>query len=90
MAALAAAHGDGLGSSQARAAGRQAVATARKLLRQSWPASAHGDVHALAVAFDTIDADIASDNVAKFENDGTKLNADANVVRAELGLPSIK
>lgn len=75
---------------KAIAAGRAAVATARKLLTQTWPASMQNDVHTLAVAFDTLNEDIASDNLTKYLSDGTTLNADTNVVRAELGLPSIK
>jgi hypothetical protein len=79
-----------LTAAAARKAGRAAVATARKLLSQTWPASMQSDIHALAVAFDTLNEDIVSDNLSKYENDGTTLNADTNVVRAELGLPSIK
>jgi hypothetical protein len=75
---------------KAHQAGQAAVAAARKLLTQTWPASMRSDIHALAVAFDTLNEDIASDNLSKYENDGTTLNADTNVVRAELGLPSIR
>jgi hypothetical protein len=88
-AALLGARGTGLTSGRAHAAGRAAVATARKLLSQSWPAADKSDVHALAVAFDTLNEDIVSDNLTKYNDDGTTLNADTNVVRAELGLPSI-
>ena len=89
-AAVLEARGTGLTSGAAHAAGRAAVATARKLLTQSWPAADESDVHTLAVAFDTLNEDIVSDNLTKYENDGTTLNADTNVVRAELGLASIR
>lgn len=90
-AAVKRAAGSGsLTATAAHKARRAAVATARKLLSQTWPASIQGDIHALAVAFDTLNEDIASDNLSKYENDGTRLNADTNVVRAELGLPSIR
>ncbi|HEY1914876.1 MAG TPA: hypothetical protein VGH27_04800 [Streptosporangiaceae bacterium] len=88
--AAADAHGAGLDSTAARAAGQQAVDTARKLLDQSWPTADESDVHALALAFDTLNEDIVVDNQTKYLNDGIALNADANVVRAELGLPSIR
>jgi hypothetical protein len=90
-AAVKQAAGSGsLTATKAREAGRAAVRTARKLLSQTWPSSMQSDIHALAVAFDTINEDIASDNLSKYESDGTTLNADTNVVRAELNLPSIR
>ncbi len=91
VAAAKRASGSGtLTAPAALAAGRQAVAAARQLLRQTWPASAESHIHSLAVEFDTVNEDIVENNVPKYENDGTTLNADANVVRAELGLPSIR
>ena len=90
QAAIRAAAGGGLASARARAAGRAAVLAARRMLGQTWPAGARADVHTLAVAFDTLNEDIAADNLSKYESDGTTLNADTNVVRADLGLPSIK
>lgn len=82
--------GTGLASAAARAAGRAAVAAARRLLTQTWPASDRSDIHTLAVAFDLLNEDIVADNLTNYENDGAKLNADTNVVRADLGLPSIR
>ena len=67
-----------------------AAATARRLLVQTWPASDEADIHALAEDFELINADIEADDLAKYESDGTNLNAAANVVRAELGLPSVR
>ncbi len=87
--ALAAVGHAGLKSPAAVAAGQQAVVASGHLLNQSWPAADEGDVHALAVQFATLNEDIMTDNETKFLNDATTLNADANVVRAELGLPSI-
>jgi hypothetical protein len=89
-AVKAAAGAGSLTAPKALAAGRAAVATARKLLSQTWPTSMQSDIHALAVAFDTLNEDMVSDNRSKYLNDGTTLNADTNVVRAELNLPSIK
>ncbi|MGH3157252.1 MAG: hypothetical protein ACRDNF_11840 [Streptosporangiaceae bacterium] len=70
-AAKRAAGSGSLTAPKAIAAGRAAVATARKLLSQTWPASIQSDMHALAVAFDTINEDIASDNRSKYLSDGT-------------------
>jgi len=89
-AALTRARGRGLASPQALAAGQAAAATARRLLVQTWPASDEADVHVLATDFELINADIEADDLAKYESDGTNLNAAANVVRAELGLPSVR
>jgi hypothetical protein len=89
-AALTRARGRGLTSPQAHAAGQAAAATARRLLVQTWPASDEADIHALAEDFELINADIEADDLAKYESDGTNLNAAANVVRAELGLPSVR
>jgi len=77
-------------SAGAQAAGQQAVNTARLLLTQTWPSADGPDVHSLGVEFETISADIASGNFPKFRDDVTTLDADANVVRAELGLAAIK
>jgi hypothetical protein len=81
---------DGLTSQAVITAAREAVVAARSLLGQSWPPRAQADVHAFAVELDTINEDVQEDNLAKFRDDVTTLNADANVVRADLGLPSIK
>ena len=60
------------------------------MLTQAWPSADEPDIHNLGVEFETIDADIAAHNVPKFRDDVTTLDADANVVRAELGLAAIK
>ncbi len=89
-AATANARGRGLASPEALAAGRAAAATARLLLVQTWPAGDEADIHTLAAEFELINVDIEADDLAKYESDGTNLNAAANVVRAELGLPTVR
>jgi hypothetical protein len=81
---------DGLTSQAVITAANEAVVAARSLLGQSWPSAAQADVHAFAVELDTINEDVREDNLTKFRDDVTTLDADANVVRADLGLPSIK
>ena len=81
---------DGLTSQAVITAANEAVVAARSLLGQSWPPNAQADVHAFAVQLDTINEDVQDDNLPKFRDDVTTLDADANVVRADLGLPSIK
>jgi hypothetical protein len=81
---------DGLTSQAVITAGNEAVVAARSLLGQSWPPSAQADVHTFAVGLDTINEDVREDDSTKFRDDVTTLDADANVVRADLGLPSIK
>jgi hypothetical protein len=81
---------DGLTSQAVITAANEAVVAARSLLGQSWPPSAEADVHTFAVGLDTINEDVREDNSTKFRDDVTTLDADANVVRADLGLPSIK
>jgi hypothetical protein len=80
---------DGLTSQAVITAGQEAVISARSLLQDTWPANAESDIHTFAIALDTINEDVQEDNLAKFRNDVTSLDADANVVRADLGLPSI-
>jgi hypothetical protein len=82
--------GDGLTSPAVITAAREAVVSATSLLRQSWPSNAQADIHTFAVELDTINEDVRDNNLSKFDNDVTSLNADANIVRADLGLPSIK
>jgi hypothetical protein len=89
-AAIKAAVDSGLATPKSLAAGRQAVDMAHLLLTQSWPAADVSDIHALAAQFDLINEDIQFDDHSKYVTDGTQLNADANVVRAELGLPAIR
>jgi hypothetical protein len=81
---------DGLTSQAVLTAASEAVVAARSLLGQSWPTTAEADVHAFAVELDTINEDVREDDATKFRSDVTTLDADANVVRADLGLPSIK
>jgi hypothetical protein len=88
-AAIKAAVDATLASALSHAAGVQAVACARLLLTQSWPAADVSDIHTLAAQFEVINSDIQIDDNSKYVADGTQLNADANVVRAELGLPAI-
>ena len=81
---------DTLASQAVITAANEAVVSARSLLGQSWPPTAQADVHTFAVELDTINEDVQEDNFPKFRSDLTTLDADANVVRADLGLPSIK
>jgi hypothetical protein len=81
---------DTLTSQAVITAANEAVVSARSLLGQSWPPTAEADVHTFAVALDTINEDVQEDNFPKFRSDLTTLDADANVVRADLGLPSIR
>jgi PBP1b-binding outer membrane lipoprotein LpoB len=70
---------------------QQASATlARTLLEQSWPASATADVHAMAVAAAKVGTDLSSDALlANLTSDAATADADAQVVRADLGLPGV-
>jgi hypothetical protein len=88
-AAIKAAVDSGITSALSHAAGVQAVNTAQLLLTQSWPAADVSDIHTLAAQFEVINSDIQIGDESKYIADGTQLNADANVVRAELGLPAI-
>ncbi|MFZ0664736.1 MAG: hypothetical protein WAM97_03215 [Acidimicrobiales bacterium] len=81
---------DGITSQAVITAGQEAVVSARSLLQQSWPSNAQADIHTFAVSLDTINEDVRDDNLSKFDSDVTTLDADANVVRADLGLPAIK
>jgi hypothetical protein len=71
-------------------AAQEAVVSAHSLLGQSWPSNAESDIHTFALSLDTINEDVRQDNSNKFNSDLTTLDADANVVRADLNLPSIK
>lgn len=70
-----------------------AIAFGRTLLAQTWPAAARSDIHALAVAVERMATDLSEGlsilNVSQFEKDATAATADAQVVRADLGLPPV-
>ena len=65
------------------------VKESRTMLRQSWPVSARGDIHVLALAELKVHNDILSRDYSGFETDLTTASAEANAVRAELGLPAV-
>ncbi len=74
-----------------QAVGAASLAFSRVLLQQSWPANAEADVHTLAIASAKIAADIsqgADMDFTNFANDGSTATADAQTVRADLGLPA--
>jgi len=81
---------DELTSQAVITAAQEAVVSAHSLLGQSWPSNAESDIHTFALSLDTINEDVRQDNSNKFNSDLTTLDADANVVRADLNLPSIK
>ncbi len=59
------------------------------MLRQSWPVGARGDIHVLALAELKVHNDTLSRDYSGFETDLTTASAEANAVRAELGLPAV-
>ena len=80
---------DGWASRPVTAYGNALVKESRTMLRQSWPVSARGDIHVLALAALKVHDDILSRNYSGFETDLTTAGAEANAVRAELGLPAV-
>ena len=66
----------------------------RLLLSQTWPANAVADIHALAAAEELVGTDLRgglnASNVAEFTQDANRSSADAQVVRADLGLPPVQ
>jgi hypothetical protein len=69
------------------------VALGRTLLSQTWPANADADIHTLAAASELEAEDLYGGldvtNIAKFNHDAAASTADAQVVRADLGLPPV-
>ena len=80
---------DGWASRPVTAYGNALVKESRTMLRQSWPVSARGDIHVLALAALKVHDDILSRDYSGFETDLTTAGAEANAVRAELGLPAV-
>jgi hypothetical protein len=81
---------DGWASRPVTAYSNALVKKSRTMLRQSWPVSARGDIHALALAALKVHDDILSRDYSGFETDFSTASAEANAVRAELGLPAVK
>jgi hypothetical protein len=81
---------DTITSPDVLALGTATAATARKLLTQSWPANAQADVHALALDAEKVNSDIESQDTASLQADVETMEAQAQVVRADLGLPATK
>jgi hypothetical protein len=80
---------DGWASQPVTAYSNALVKESRTMLRQSWPVSARGDIHVLALAALKVHDDILSRDYSGFETDLTTARAEANAVRAELGLPAV-
>ena len=80
---------DGWASRPVTAYSNALVKESRTTLRQSWPVSARGDIHVLALAALKVHDDILSRDYSGFETDLTTASAEANAVRAELGLPAV-
>ena len=70
--------------------GKDSVTFARALLAQQWPAKAQADVHTLAAAALKAAEDISGQDLADLLSDVETSGADANVVRADLGLAAAK
>ena len=81
---------DGWASRPVTAYSNALVKESRMMLRQSWPVSARGDIHVLALAELKVHDDILSRDYSGFETDLTTASAEANAVRAELALPAVK
>jgi hypothetical protein len=79
---------DTITSPDVLALGTAAAATARELLTQPWPASAQADVHALALDAERVNSDIKGQDITSLQADVETLDAQAQVVRADLGLPA--
>ena len=67
--------------------GNDMVAVSRTLLSQTWPASAQADIHTLATDGMKVQVDIHTGDVAAFNADEETFGSQAQVVRADLGLP---
>lgn len=80
---------DGWASRPVTAYSNALVKESRTMLRQSWPVSARGDIHVLALAALKVHDDILSRDYSGFETDLTTASAEANAVRAEIGLPAV-
>jgi len=70
------------------ALGTATADTARELLAQSWPSNAQADVHALALDAEKVNTDIKAQDETAFLSDAEAMTAQAQVVRADLGLPA--
>lgn len=81
---------DGWASRPVTAYSDALVKESRTMLRQSWPVSARGDIHVLALAELKVHNDVLSRDYSGFETDLTTASAEASAVRAELGLPAVK
>ncbi len=81
---------DGWTSRPVTAYSNALVTESRTMLRQSWPVSARGDIHAITLAALKVHDDILSRDSSGFQTDLTSASAEANIVRAELGLPTVK
>ena len=69
-------------------AGNDMVAVSQTLLGQTWPANAQADIHTLATDGMKVQVDIHTGDVAAFNADEETFGSQAQVVRADLGLPA--
>ena len=81
---------DGWTSRPVTAYSNALVTESRTMLHQSWPVSVRGDIHAITLAALKVHDDILSKDSSGFQTDLTTASAEANIVRAELGLPAVK
>jgi hypothetical protein len=81
---------DGWTSRPVTAYSNALVTESRTMLHQSWPVSVRGDIHAITLAALKVHDDIQSKDSSGFQTDLTTASAEANIVRAELGLPAVK
>jgi hypothetical protein len=66
--------------------GNDLVIQGRNLLSQTWPANARADIRALALDNEKVSADISSQNDSTVYGDDSTATAEAQIVRADLGL----
>ena len=69
--------------------GIDSIASGRMMLHQTWPASVRADIHELALDSEKVGTDISLQNMNQQTTDGAAVTAQAQVVRAELGLASV-
>ena len=81
---------DGWRSRPVTAYSNALVVESRTMLRQTWPVSVRGDVHALTLASLKVHDDILARDGSGFETDATAASVEGNVIRVELGLATVQ
>jgi hypothetical protein len=79
---------DTITSPDVLAVGTVSLSISREMLTQTWPVSAQADVHALAVGMLKGNTDIQGQDMSSLQTDEEAATAQAQTVRAELGLPA--